>query len=115
MDGTAGFADRSYAPHRRPGRTQPRLEQSILGLRARRLSGPRIAHLTGLARATAGHVLRRHGLGRLPSVAPKLAVRRYERAHPGELVHVDTKALGCIAGVGHRIHGDRTTRVRGIG
>jgi transposase InsO family protein len=46
---------------------------------------------------------------------PKPAVRRYERAHPGELVHVDTKALGRIAGVGHRIHGDRTTRVRGIG
>jgi transposase InsO family protein len=41
-------------------------------------------------------------------------VRPYERARPGELVHVDTKALGRIAAVGHRIHGDRTLRVRGI-
>jgi transposase InsO family protein len=114
-EGTAGFADRSCAPHRRPRRTRPRLEQWILGLRADRLSGPRIAHRTGIARATVGHVLRRHGLGRLPLLGPKRAVRRYERAHPGELVHVDTKALGRIAGVGHRIHGDRTTRVRGIG
>jgi hypothetical protein len=42
-------------------------------------------------------------------------VQRYEWAVPGALVHVDTKALGGIAGIGHRIHGDRTTRVRGIG
>jgi transposase InsO family protein len=48
-----------------------------------------------------GHVLRRHGLGRLPLLAPQPVVRRYERAHPGELVHMDTKALGRIAGVGH--------------
>ena len=46
-EGTAGFADRSCAPHRRPRRTRPRLEQWILGLRADRLSGPRIAHRTG--------------------------------------------------------------------
>ena len=40
---------------------------------------------------------------------------RHEWAVPGALVHVDTKALGRIAGIGHRIHGDRITRVRGIG
>ena len=40
---------------------------------------------------------------------------RYERARPGELLHVDTKKLGRIDGVGHRIRGDRRTRRRGIG
>lgn len=114
-EGRAGFEDRGSAPQRCPGRTRPRLEQWIVALRARRLSGPAIAHRTGLPRATVGHVLRRHGLGRLPPLLPKPPVRRYERSRPGELVHVDTKALGRIAGVGHRIHGDRRTRVRGIG
>ena len=81
-EGTAGFADRSCAPHARPRRTRPRLEQWILGLRAHRLSGRRIAHRTGIARATVGHVLRRHGLGRLPGLMPKPAVRHYECASP---------------------------------
>lgn len=114
-EGRAGFDDRGSAPRRQPGRTRLRLEQWVVALRARRLSGPAIAHRTGLPRATVGHILRRHGLGRLPPLAPKPPVRRYERSRPGELVHIDTKALGRIAGVGHRIHGDRTTRVRGIG
>jgi transposase InsO family protein len=40
---------------------------------------------------------------------------RYERERPGELIHIDAKKLGRIAGVGHRIHGDRTRRARRIG
>jgi transposase InsO family protein len=113
--GLAALEDQPSVPHRRPQRTARRLEQWILGLRARRLSGPAIAHRTGLPRATVGNVLRRHGQGRLPPRELPPPVRRYEWARPGQLVHVDTKALGRIAGVGHRIHGDRTTRVRGIG
>ena len=31
------------------------------------------------------------------------------------MVHVDVKKLGRIGRVGHRIHGDRRARVRGIG
>jgi transposase InsO family protein len=43
-------------------------------------------------------------------------VVRYERAAPGELPHMDTKKLGRIDGVGHRITGDRAlNRSRGIG
>jgi transposase InsO family protein len=113
--GHAGFGDRSSAPTRRPHRTRPRVEPWIMALRARRLSGPAIAHRTGLPRATVGRVLRRHGLGRLPPLVPKPPVRRYERAQPGELVHVDTKALGRIGMIGHRITGVRQHRTRGIG
>lgn len=40
---------------------------------------------------------------------------RYERASPGELLHIDTKRLGRIDGVGHRITGQRQHRNRGIG
>lgn len=34
---------------------------------------------------------------------------------PGALLHLDIKKLAKIGRVGHRIHGDRRTRVRGIG
>ena len=36
-------------------------------------------------------------------------------ARPGELLHIDTKKLGRIAAVGHRITGDRRDRQRGAG
>jgi len=114
-EAASGLADRSSAPHHRPHRTPSRRERWIGKLRAQRLSGPAIASRTGIPRATVGHVLRRQGLGQLPPATPPTPIRRYEREHPGELLHVDTKALGRIAGVGHRIHGDRSTRVRGIG
>ena len=114
-EGLAGLSDRASVPMRCPHRTRARLEKWIVSLRAQRCSGPTIAHRTGLPPATVGKILRRHGIGRLPPLEPKPPVRRYEWARPGELIHIDTKALGRIAGVGHRIHGDRTTRVRGIG
>ena len=114
-EGAGGLDDRRSTPHRRPHRTGRRLEQWIVGLRARRLRGPAIAHRTGRARATVGSVLRRHGLGRLAPLQPKPPVRRYERARPGELVHIDTKALGRIARIGHRITGVRQHTTRGVG
>ena len=36
-------------------------------------------------------------------------------ATTGDLLHIDIKPLGRIDGVGHRIHGDRRRRARGIG
>jgi transposase InsO family protein len=42
-------------------------------------------------------------------------VQRYEWPTPGDLLHVDIKPLGRIDGVGHRMHGDRRHRTRGIG
>jgi transposase InsO family protein len=59
--------------------------------------------------STVGDVLRRLGLGRLPSPTPRPPIIRYERDHPGELLHIDGKKLGRIAGrIGHRITGDRS-------
>jgi transposase InsO family protein len=61
-------------------------------------------------------VLQRAGLSRLKSLEPCEPVRRYERARPGELLHLDVKKLGRITGFfGHRITGDRRRRRRGAG
>ena len=66
-------------------------------------------------RSTVAAILARAGLNRLARLTPPAPSRRYEWAHPGDLVHLDVKPLARIAGVGHRIHGDRRARVRGIG
>ena len=42
-------------------------------------------------------------------------VIRYERAAPGELLHLDIKRLGRIDGVGHRITADPRDRCQGAG
>ena len=74
--------------------------------------GPdRIAVRVDVPASTVYRVLRRHDLGRLSHLDRQTAtpIRRYERARPGELVHVDVKKLGRIpAGGGHRIHGRQT-------
>jgi transposase InsO family protein len=71
-------------------------------LRRRRMTGPAIARALGMARSTVGAILRRLGLGKLKALEPKPAVVRYERARPGEMIHLDIKKLGKIKGVGHR-------------
>jgi transposase InsO family protein len=114
-EGLGGLTDRSAAPHRCPHRTRARRVLEIVALRAQRLPGQVIARRVGIPRSTVGRVLRRVGLGRLGPRTPPPVVHRYERATPGELLHLDIKSLGRIRGVGHRIHGDRRTRVRGIG
>jgi len=71
-------------------------------LRRQRMTGPMIAQVLGMARSTVGAVLRRPGLGKLAALEPKPPVVRYERSLPGEMIHLDIKKLGKIAGVGHR-------------
>jgi hypothetical protein len=83
--------------------------------RRRRLSGPAIARQLGMRVSTVGGILRRRGLGKLAALEPRSPVVRYQRARPGELIHIDTKKLGRIAAVGHRITGDRRDRTRGAG
>jgi transposase InsO family protein len=110
-----GFADRSSRPRRVPRRTAPGRVRKIEKLRRRRFTAPAIARRLRMPRSTVSAVLRRMGLSRLRHLDPPTPVRRYERERPGELLHLDTKKLGRIQGIGHRIHGDRRTRVRGIG
>ncbi len=65
--------------------------------------------------STVGGILRRLGLGRLSALEPKPPVVRYQRERPGELIHIDTKKLGRIEAIGHRITGDRRDSKRGAG
>ena len=57
------------------------------------------------------------GAQRLAALEPAEPVRRYEREHPGELIHIDIKKLGRFNRVGHRITGDRRgqSNSRGVG
>ena len=113
--GRAALGDRSSAPRRSPHRLAPHLLREILRLRRRRWTGPRIARSLGLPVSTVGLALRRQGLGRLKALEPKEPVIRYQRQSPGERIHIDTKKLGRIDGVGHRITGNRRRRTRGAG
>lgn len=113
--GVAALHDRSSAPGRCPRRRPAAQVAEIERLRRLRWSGPRIARTTGIPCSTVGAILRRLGLGRWKALDERPPVVRYERAGAGELIHIDTKKLGRIGGVGHRITGDRTNRKRGIG
>lgn len=105
-EGRAGLRDRSARPHRSPRHLAASIEAEVHVLRAARRSGPQIADALALPVSTVGDVLRRLGLGRLPSLTPRPPVVRYERERPGELLHIDAKRLGRIDGIGHRITGD---------
>lgn len=113
--GLQGLADRSSAPKHRPRQTPRWRVREILALRRQRRTSTEIAQRLRMARSTVCAVLRREGMSRLPPLQAPPPVVRYERKRPGELLHLDTKKLGKIQGVGHRIHGNRRTRQRGIG
>jgi len=115
-EGRSGLADRSSRPHRSPRRTAPRLVRRIERLRRRRRTAWEIAERLELAPSTVSRILSRLGLGRLWRVEEAASPpQRYEHERPGSLVHIDAKRLGKIGGVGHRIHGDRSRRHRGVG
>ena len=113
--GRSGFQDRSSRPHRSPRRTRSELVQAVAGLRRQRWTGCRIAHSLGLSRATVSRILRRLHLNRIRDLEPAPVVLRYEHAAPGDLLHLDIKRLVRIGRVGHRITGDRRSRLKGVG
>ncbi len=115
--GAAALHNARPVPRRIAHRLAAEQIAAIEALRRQRLSGPVIARRLQLARSTVGAVLRRLGLGRLKSLEERPPVIRYERKNPGELIHLDTKRLGRIVRVGHRITGCRRgqSNTRGTG
>ena len=107
-EGLAGLADRSSRPQRLRSPTPDDLIERIEMFRRQRWTGRRIAAAVGVSPATVSRVLKRLGLNKLAALEPAEPVRRYQRAHPGELIHIDIKKLGRFTRVGHRITGDRT-------
>jgi transposase InsO family protein len=117
-EGLAGLQDRSSRPHRIRRPTPTAVVVEIERLRRQRWTGKQIAVQVGVSPATVSRVLRRLGLNKLSALEPAEPVRRYEREHPGELIHLDIKKLGRIGSIGHRITGRQTgvvNRHLGIG
>ena len=114
-EGRGGLRDRSCRPHHSPGATPAALVRWVDRLRRQRWTGAEIADRLGLSRATVARLLQRRGLARLRALDAPPVVRRYQWPQPGDQLHLDVKKLGRIGRIGHRITGDRRSRVRGIG
>jgi transposase InsO family protein len=109
-EGEAGLYDRSSAPKRIPHRTPADRVESIKALRKLRMTAAEIAEALSMALSTVSAWLKRIGLGKRSRLEPPEPPNRYERRHPGELVHVDIKKLGRILWPGHRVTGSRRGR-----
>lgn len=107
--------DRSSRPVRTRTTVNEELKARIEGLRRGRMSMRTIAQVVGRSVATISRVLAACGLSSLKALDPAKPVVRYERAAPGELLHMDTKKLGCIVRLSHRVTGNRRDSVEGAG
>ena len=129
-EGEPGLHDRSSRPHRTPRRTEAAGEARVVAARQQHRRGQDwIGAELGIPPRTVSRILRRHRLPHLRELDPltgavvrasKTTAVRYERARPGELVHMDVKKIGRIPdGGGWRAHGraareatrDRSTKV----
>jgi transposase InsO family protein len=116
-EGVAGLRDRSSRPRSSPSQAAPAACERVEALRRQRHTGEQIAAEVGVSAATVSRILKRLGLNRLSALEPAEPIRRYERAAPGEIIHIDIKKLGKFNRIGHRITNDRAgqSKTRGIG
>jgi transposase InsO family protein len=110
--GVGGLRDRSSAPLSSPSQTSLATCDAVEDLRRQRRTQHHIAQLLGLSKATVSRVLKRRGLSLLSSLEPAEPRPRYERASPGEIIHIDIKKLGKFSQTGHRILGERGRKGR---
>ena len=127
-EGEAGLVTRSSRPRTMPTRTGEQVEAAVVAARTAHREGPDVLGArVGVPARTVSRILRRHGLPYLRELDPltgepirssKQTAVRYERARPGELVHMDVKKLAKIPdGCGWRAHGraegnrDRKARI----
>ncbi|QEN13077.1 IS481 family transposase [Mycolicibacterium sp. ELW1] len=117
-EGFAGLSDRSSRPRRCPRRTPSVVEDAVIELRRTSRRGQDwIAAELGLPARTVSAILRRRQMPYLRDCDPltgevirasKTTAVRYERAHPGELIHMDVKKIGRIPdGGGWKAHGKK--------
>jgi transposase InsO family protein/lambda repressor-like predicted transcriptional regulator len=103
MKGPDGLLDRSSAPAIVANRTDDHRVEVIAALRRLRITGAEIAEVLGMAFSTVSGILTRIGMGKLGRIGLEPA-QRYQRARPGELLHIDVKKLGRIqGGAGKRV------------
>ena len=111
QQGAAGLIDRSSRPHSSPQCACAHKIQRALGLRKhQRLTFDRIAERLGLSRSVVARACKAAGMGKLPPVEGVPPVVRYEKARPGQLLHLDMKKLPRFQQPGHRVTADRTKK-----
>jgi transposase InsO family protein len=112
LDGDRELLDRSSRPRRSPTRLPQQRVQAIERLRRLRMTAAEIAEVLALPLSTVSLWLKRIGLGTRSRLEPPEPPNRYQRRHPGELVHVDLKQLARISmrGAGHRVLGHRQSQ-----
>ncbi len=113
--GEAALADASSRPKLSPRSIDARKALLIVELRKRRMIQSRIARSVGVSESTVSRVLCRAGLSKLSALDPVEPLVRYEHEAPGDLLHIDTKKLGCIVRPSHRVTGNRKDSTRGAG
>ena len=114
-EGDTGLVDRSSRPHLSPAMTAGSLQLAAKVLRWQRWTCAQIAGALGISPATAARIVRRAGLSRRGRLEAPPVVQRYEHADVGGMVHLDTKKLGRIAYLGHRVTGERRGQRHGNG
>jgi transposase InsO family protein len=114
-EGLDGLRDRTSRPALSPHQTSNAQVAVVLALRQMRLPGFQIARQSGLSKATVSRLLTRHGLSKLSALEPAKPTVRYQRQHPGELLHMDIKKLARIVKPGHRVTGVHGVEVKGAG
>jgi transposase InsO family protein len=103
--GAAGLVDRSSRPRRSPRALAHDEIERLELLRRRRWPLWRIAEQAHRGIGTVSRCMKKLGMSRLAGLEPSPPLVRYERAAAGELLHLDTKRLGRIDGLGHRVTG----------
>lgn len=106
--GVEGLRDRSSRPRSSPSQTPVAARNAVERLRRDRYTQAAIAAELSLSPATVSRILKRRGLSLLSSLEPAVPRPRYERATPGEIIHIDIKKLARFNAIGHRITGDRS-------
>jgi transposase InsO family protein len=114
-EGHAGLSDRCSRPRRVRSALSARQRERVAQLRRQRRPYREIARLVGGSLSAVARYARALGLNRLSALEPKAPIVRYERARPGELVHLDTKRLARFWRPGHRVTADPSVYSDGAG
>jgi transposase InsO family protein len=114
-EGAVGLRDRGSRPKRLRCSLSERQRRLIERLRRERRPYREIAKRALASLSSVGRYVKRLGLHRLEVLEPKPPVQRYEHAHPGELVHLDTKRLARFRQPGHRVTGNRHVKSTHVG
>jgi transposase InsO family protein len=108
--GLPGLRDRSSRPLHSPRRTSSELMAQVIALRRQLRPAYQIAQATRLSPATVSRILQRARLNRWRHLHPAPPVVRYEHPAPGDLLHLDIKALTRYQRVSLRGDGRRRGR-----